>query len=91
MAKIDLGMTVRDKITGLEGVAVARTTYLTGCDRISIQPRELKDGKTAEWSAFDENQLEIVKGKKIIDLTPQVEIAAQVPKVGGPRPNPEKR
>ena len=53
--KIGLGMTVKDIITGLTGVAVCRSSYLTGCDRISIQPLELKDGKPAEWCAFDEN------------------------------------
>ena len=85
--KIELGMTVKDKITGLSGVVVCRASYLTGCDRISIQPLELKDGKPAEWCAFDENQLEIVKGKKIIDLSPKV----ATEKVGGPRPAVSRR
>ena len=85
--KIGLGMTVKDIITGLTGVAVCRSSYLTGCDRISIQPLELKDGKPAEWCAFDENQLEIVKGKKIIDLSPKEETT----KVGGPRPDAGRR
>lgn len=85
--KIELGMTVKDIITGLTGVAVCRSSYLTGCDRISIQPLELKDGKPAEWCSFDENQLEIVKGKKIIDLSPKKETV----KVGGPRPDAGRR
>lgn len=85
--KIELGMTVKDKITGLNGVAVCRSSYLTGCDRISIQPTELKDGKPLDWVAFDENQLDIINNNVIkmntIDETPT--------KVGGPRPNPSPR
>ena len=80
--KIELGMTVKDKITGLTGVAVCRATYLTGCDRIYIQLLEIKDSNPPEWVAFDENQLEIVKGKKVIDLSPK----NTTEKVGGPRP-----
>lgn len=35
--KIKLGTIVTDKITGLVGIAVARTEYLTGCIHIGIQ------------------------------------------------------
>jgi hypothetical protein len=85
--RIELGMTVRDVITGLTGVAVCRSTYLTGCDRISIQPLEIKDGKPSDWVAFDENQLEIVKGKKVIVLPSD----KKGDKPGGPRPDVARR
>lgn len=61
--RIVLGMKVRDKITGVEGIAVARTEWLNGCDRICIQPEGIKDGKPHEISTFDEATCEIV-GKK---------------------------
>jgi hypothetical protein len=54
------GDKVRDKITGLEGVVVARHDYLHGCTRFSVQPVELKDGKPVECSSFDEPQLELI-------------------------------
>jgi len=86
---IELGMSVKDKITGLTGVAVARTEYLTGCARISVQPTEVKDGKTAEWVTLDEGQLDIIKTKKKIVLN---EIKAATPRQerGGPQPAVEK-
>ena len=44
-------MTVRDKITGYKGLVTAITTYITGCDRAQVAPRELRDGKiqSGEW------------------------------------------
>ena len=39
MTKIKLGQEVRDRVTGFKGIATARTTYLQGCDRISVQPQ----------------------------------------------------
>jgi hypothetical protein len=86
---IELGMSVKDKITGLTGVAVARTEYLTGCARISVQPTEVKDGKTADWVTLDEGQLDIIKTKKKIVLN---EIKAATPRqeLGGPQPTVEK-
>lgn len=86
---IELGLTVKDKITGIVGVAVARTEYLTGCARISIQPTGVKDGKTADWVTLDEGQLDVVKGKKAIVLNP---IVASNPRQerGGPQPSVER-
>ena len=86
---IELGTTVKDKITGLTGVAVARTEYLTGCARISVQPTEVKDGKTAEWVAFDEGQLDVVKGKAKIVLN-EIKAATLRQERGGPQPEVER-
>jgi len=57
---IELGQKVRDKITGLEGTAIARTEWLHGCVRIVIQPHGLKDGLPLEVQTVDEPQLEII-------------------------------
>jgi hypothetical protein len=62
---IELGAHVRDKITGFEGVVVAKTEYLTGCNRISLQSKELKDGKPLDWQNFDEDQCEIIDLQKV--------------------------
>ena len=57
-----LGSTVRDRITGFEGVAMGRTSWLTGCDRIAVQPVGLsKDGKLFDIEWFDEPRLDVTK------------------------------
>ncbi len=61
MAKIKLGQVVRDTISGNEGTAVARTEWLNGCVRISIQPEGSKDGNPYSTFVVDEPQLEVVK------------------------------
>jgi hypothetical protein len=58
---IELGDRVKDKISGLSGIAVGITNYLYGCRRISVQPEQAKDGKPAEWFTVDEPQLDLVK------------------------------
>jgi hypothetical protein len=62
---IKLGDKVRDTITGFKGIAIARSIWLTGCDRITIQPEGLnKEGKTFEQLTFDEGTVEVIKAKK---------------------------
>lgn len=53
---IRLGQKVKDSITGLEGIVIARTEWLHGCVRITIQPQEVKDGKPVDSYNFDEPQ-----------------------------------
>ena len=63
---INLGDKVKDSVTGFIGIAVGRTTWLHGCDRITVQPEGLnKEGKLFENQNFDEPQLEVVKPKKV--------------------------
>jgi hypothetical protein len=56
---IQLGDTVRDQITGFEGVTTGRAEYLTGCVQFIVQP-PLKDGKFEEGRWFDEDRLEVM-------------------------------
>ena len=58
---INLGDRVKDKITGLGGIAIGVTNWLYGCRRFVIQPEEGKDGKPAETFVVDEPQLDVVK------------------------------
>jgi hypothetical protein len=58
---IQLGSRVRDAYTGFEGIAVARTEWLYGCARVSVEPTELKDGKVQDMVAFDEQRLEVIR------------------------------
>lgn len=64
---VKLGDLVRDKITGYTGIAVARTEWLHGCVRVTVQSQELKDGKPVETSTFDEPQLAIVGPSSYVD------------------------
>ena len=61
---IKLGSKVRDRLTGLTGIATAKTEWLYGCVRIGIEPQELKDGKPIEAQWFDEQRVEAVKKGK---------------------------
>ena len=79
---IEIGMTVRDKVTGYQGLVTAITTYITGCDRALVTPRVLPDGKIeSEW--IDVPCLERVgKDRLLIDSDRYAG--------GGPNPPPRK-
>ena len=61
--RVEVGNTVRDKLSELEGLVVARTDWLYGCVRITIQPKGAKDGKPFESFSVDEPQCEIIDSK----------------------------
>jgi len=82
---VELGDKVKDSVSGFEGVAVARHTYLQGCNRISVQPVIDKEGKLLESQAFDEPQLIVLKQKKI-----KVKKETKKNKPGGPMPYKDK-
>ena len=69
--EIKLGNKVRDKLTDLEGVVVAKAIYLNGCIQYQIQPRELKDGKPLEDIWVDEVQLENIEENNIEEVEPR--------------------
>lgn len=75
---VRLGDKVCDEVSGFEGIAVARHSYLQGCDRISIQPKTNKDGKLPETESFDEPQLVIVETNVVVPRTKPVKLT------GGP-------
>lgn len=58
---IKLGALARDTITGYTGVVIAITDWLNGCRRITIQSKELKDGKPVDNCTFDLEQLDLVE------------------------------
>lgn len=65
---INLGSEVKDLVTGFQGIAVARTQFLNGCYRISVQPPMSKEGKVPENETFDEPQLKLVKEGKVTEV-----------------------
>ncbi len=79
---INLGDKVKDTVTGFTGIAVARTEWLHGCTRISIQPDKLgKDGQPQELQSFDEPQVVLIKAKKVKRMTD----------TGGPKPTMKQK
>lgn len=55
----NLGKRAKDKITGLEGIIIGKTTYLYGCDCYGIAP-PATDGKCPDSCWFDEGRIEII-------------------------------
>lgn len=76
---VTLGEKYRDKISGFEGVAIARYEVLHGCVRVQLETG--KDNEVKE-PVFDEQRLEPVAP------TPPIKPTATT---GGPRPNPPSR
>ena len=62
--EIELGQKVRDTVTGLEGIAIAKIEWLHGCKRVIIQPKAKKDGTVPDNYTVDEPQLEILEKPK---------------------------
>lgn len=79
--KIKVGDVAKDTVTGFEGVVVCSTMWLNGCERITLQPQELRDGKPIDGHTFDVEQCVLVKAR-------QHEAKRET---GGPRPEPQRR
>lgn len=60
MTHIKLGERYRDRVSGLEGIAVCETRYMNNCVRIGLQPPVDKNGKMPDWAYLDYEQLERV-------------------------------
>lgn len=60
-ANLTLGCTARDRITSFQGVVIAITEWLNGCQRVTIQPQELKDGSPLPTQTFDAEQITVVE------------------------------
>lgn len=86
---IEVADEVQDRITGFKGIAIARTEWLNGCVRLTVQPQELKDGKPIDAQAFDEEQLALLEKGKGRAKAPTG--APVIPaKTGGPHPEPAR-
>ena len=65
-----LGKKVRDTVTGVTGIAIAKIEYMNGCVQYNIQPKVVKDGVAAEARWVDVGQLELVKVRKAASAKP---------------------
>lgn len=57
---VNLGDEVKDKVSGFQGIAVAKHEYLNGCARFSVQPPVAADQRLPDSATFDAPQLEVV-------------------------------
>ena len=83
--QIELGVQVKDQVTGLTGIAVARTCWLNGCVRITIQPVIDKEGKDTPSICVDEIQCMVVGDGVVGMLAAPTPAAAAAP--AGDRPS----
>lgn len=68
---IGLGSKVRDKVTGFEGIAIAKVEYLNGCIQYCIKPRAQEDGKMPVGEYIDISQLlEITEDVVVTGMEP---------------------
>lgn len=57
---IELGLEVKDKITGFTGIVIGKAEYLTGCNQYGICPTVDADGKKRDTEWFDEGRLLVI-------------------------------
>jgi hypothetical protein len=82
---INLGDRVRERYTGIEGIVIAITHWITSCDHIGVKREGLdKDGKPYELLWFDEPNVEVIRAGVVTPLAPD---PATGMKTGGPVPN----
>lgn len=59
--KPENGDRVRDRVTGFEGMVVARTEWLNGCIRVQVAAEKIKDSGKPVEIVFDEQQIEVLE------------------------------
>lgn len=74
---IKLGDDVEDVITGVRGIVIGRSEWLTGCATIGIQPKADKNGSVPEVFWVDETRVDTYDGERKLSV------------VGGPQPTPQ--
>jgi len=74
-----LGVRVRDRISGMEGVVVSVARHYTGCDRIGVRPVERADRGDEEW--FFPQQIKVTEQKTY--FTEMKEDEEVVTEIGG--------
>ncbi len=83
--RIQLGMKVRDVVTGFEGIVTGYHSWMTGCDSVTVQPVVDKDGKSPENKGFDVIRLEVLAGPIALPVS---QAAPALRSEGGPHDDP---
>lgn len=89
MSHRDLGLTMKDVVTGFEGVAIGYVQYLTGCNQVLLTPKVNSKSKgDACW--FDESRLKVLS-KPRVELIPPIPSKQDFVPTGFAEPAPTKR
>jgi hypothetical protein len=51
--KFQFGILVEDAVTGFQGMAIGKCTYISGCTQVLVQPRVGEDKKRVDSEWFD--------------------------------------
>ena len=76
-----LGCKVRDKVTGIEGIATSVSFDLYGCVLVIVTPLVDKDGKHLDGRWYDHHRLTILDNKRVMEI----------PNFEPPPPDPARR
>lgn len=90
MKRINMGDLVRDQISGVQGIVIGYHYWLFGCERVTVQPRESKDGKPADNFGADAAQCEVVTAACIKGYAPDTTVVDSRDvrtRPAGPRPD----
>ncbi|MBK7406402.1 MAG: hypothetical protein IPJ41_17820 [Phycisphaerales bacterium] len=60
-----MGIIVKDRITGFQGVVTACTQYITGFNLALVQPPTKVDGEYMAGQWFEETRLEVIDAKPV--------------------------
>lgn len=63
-----LGLKVKDKVTGFNGVVASLSFDLYGCVQAVVTPPAGEDGKLEDGRYFDVTRLEVTSNKPVMDL-----------------------
>ena len=85
--RVEMGMYVRDVITGYEGRVVSVAHYIAGCTRILVMPSKCPDGKRPEGEWIDEPCVQV---DSLQSQVPLVLPGATVSQTGSERDAPKR-
>ena len=60
MSNIKLGVKAKDKVTGFEGIVIAKTEWLTGCDQYVLKQKAKEGVLPDDGQWFDEGMLVVI-------------------------------
>ena len=63
---IELGVKVRDRVTGFSGTVTGLVSYITGCNQALVAPTIGEDGAMRDSQWIDEQRLEDLGGERLI-------------------------
>lgn len=78
-----LGLRVRDKVTGFEGVVTTVGFELYGCVQAVVHPGLDKDGKARDSTWFDVSRLTILSDTPVMDVPNFVSVPVARGEQGG--------